>query len=92
MEFKRSEPTKVCIYGIGYELKKPDYAIAKKLNRELELVKGNSDKQLELMGAFVTSCGLSQDVLDSMEMDHVIELVEFLTPKKKESSLIPNSK
>lgn len=81
MEFKKSEPIKATIYGKEYQLKKPSFSASRKLSRDLKNL--GEEEALDVLNRFLIEMGLSQEILDEMESDHVLQLCEYLSPKKK---------
>jgi len=80
MEFKKSEPIKVTIYGTEHNLVKPTFAMSRDMNRRMK--SGGEDKSFDLMCEYLGGLGLSKEVVEGMEADHVLALCEFLAPKK----------
>ena len=76
------EKTKVVveIYGEVVELTSPTVSMITKIQSVRE---ENPDKILEALQEMLLSCGLKKDTLDSMEADHMNQLIEHLVAKKK---------
>lgn len=79
-EVASSPVVKVRIYGKDYDLTKPTYKMAKSLGKKVKGV--TEETAMELMSEYLVGLGLPQDVLDGMELEHVLKLTEFLTGKK----------
>lgn len=83
-EVKRSEVLKVKIYDQEFSLKKPtvkmiqDYAI--------DIEKSEKGEQFARGKKLLTSMGLSDEICDGMEIDHLSELIEFLTSSMTKAS------
>lgn len=80
MKIEKSKPIMVEIYGKQVELKSPTYGQIKDLARS---IKEDQEKANEFTAKFLEDLGLHQDVLNEMEVEHVVSLCEFLTSKKK---------
>lgn len=79
MEFKKSELL-VNIYGVEYKLAKPTFAQARDLSRNIKS-KGEEDS-FDIICEHLASLGLSKEVVESMESEHVLALCEHLSAKK----------
>ncbi|TXH08954.1 MAG: hypothetical protein E6R04_09675 [Spirochaetes bacterium] len=80
MEFVRSEPIKVMIYGKEYAVKKPTFAVTRDLTRKIK--EHGEDKTYDVMCEYLSGLGLPKEVVEDMEAEHVLGLCEYLTPKK----------
>lgn len=77
-EFKRSDVV-LNIYGSEIKVSLPTFGQAKKL-RERAKQDGND---LVMVQEVLVECGISAEVLESMEAQHVGELIEFMVSPKK---------
>lgn len=80
MEFTRSQPVKVLIYGQEYSLKKPSFALSRDLARKIK--SEGEEKTYDVMCEYLNGLGLPKEVVEDMEAEHVLGLCEHLTPKK----------
>ena len=76
-EVKRSEGLKVKIYGEDFSLKKPSVKMIEAYAIDIE--KATRGEQFARAKMLLTQMGLSQELVDEMEFDHLQELIEFLT-------------
>ena len=81
-QIERSK-VRVRLYGKEYDLTKPTIGEVDSLQEQIDDAKGDESKQYKLMKVWMGNRGLSEDVINSLEVDHFIELCEFLTGKKK---------
>lgn len=79
MKFEKSKLIKVEIYGQNVEMKNPTFGQVKELAK---ITADSKDNSVEAMNAFLLELGLSQQILNDMETDHVVKLCEYLTSKK----------
>lgn len=83
-EVKRSEGLKVRIYEQEYSLKKPsvkmieDYAI--------DIENAPKAEQFTRAKTLLTNMGLTQEIVDGLEFDHLTQLIEFLTSSMTKAS------
>lgn len=80
-EIKEKSKVKVSIYGQEYEISKPTYGQSQKLQESLK-DQGN-EKSMKIMKDFVTSLGLPEECIDGMELEHFLQLIEFISGVKK---------
>jgi Glu-tRNA(Gln) amidotransferase subunit E-like FAD-binding protein len=80
MDFVKSEPIKVRIYGQEYLVKKPTFALTRDFTRKMKDKK--EDEIYEVMCDYLNGLGIPKEVVEGMEADHVVGLFEYLTPKK----------
>lgn len=80
-EIKEKSKVKVNIYGHEYELTKPTYGQSQRLQNELK--DAGSDKAMQVMKEFMIGLGLSEECIDGMELDHFLQLIEFISGVKK---------
>jgi len=80
MEFSKSQPIKVKIYGQEYSVIKPTFALTRDFTRKMKDKK--EDEIYEVMCDYLNGLGVPREVVEGMEADHVVSLFEFLTPKK----------
>jgi len=74
---------KVKIYDRELDIKKPTVGMIESLNAQMKAVVDDGEK-FKIMRSFLVQLGLPEEVLNEMQMDHYLELVEFLSaPKKK---------
>ena len=76
-EVKRSEGLKVKIYDEEFSLRKPSVKMIEAYAIDIE--KATKGEQFARAKALLTNMGLSQELVDNMEFDHLQELIEFLT-------------
>lgn len=76
LEFKRSEII-ARIYGEDYKLTKPQ------LHEVEEIAKSKKGSDIEKLTTFLVQRGLPVDVVKTMEMDHILELIDYLSGSKK---------
>lgn len=83
-EVKRSTGLKVKIYDEEFSLKRPsvkmieDYAI--------DIEKAPKAEQFNRAKALLTNMGLTQEIVDGMEFDHLQQLIEYLTSSMTKAS------
>ena len=75
-EIKQKTKIKVGIYGNEYELKKLTVSDTDKL---LKLQKSDESNYLESSKQYLEILGMPKPVLDEMEVDHFVELINFIT-------------
>lgn len=80
-EIKEKSKVKVKIYGHEYELTKPTYGQSQRLQESLK--DQGSEKSMVIMREFVQGLGLPSECIDDMELDHFLELIEFISGVKK---------
>lgn len=76
-EVKRSEGLKVKIYGEEFSLKKPSVKMIEEYAIDIE--KAPKGEQFTRAKTLLQSMGLSLELVEEMEFDHLQELIEFLT-------------
>lgn len=74
---------KLDIYGEIVELKKPTFGEVESLEKMIKESSGDSEKTKEVLKSFLTSCGLQPELMQKMELEHVFQVVELLSGKKK---------
>lgn len=80
MEFNRTK-LKVRIYGQEVDLTPPTFGQARDLQKKM----AENGDSLELMVEYLKGLGLPEEVLMSMEAQHVNKLVEHLNQPEKKS-------
>lgn len=81
-EIKERSKLKLSIYGSEYELSKPTYGQAIALQESIR--EGGESKSMLIMKEFLVSLGLKSEVIEQMELQHVLDLIEFISGKKKD--------
>lgn len=76
-EIKRSDSILVKIYGDEFHLKKPSVKMIEAY--AIDIDKATKGEQFSRAKTLLTEMGLSAQVVDGMEFDHLQELIEFLT-------------
>lgn len=69
------------IYGEIFEIKKPTYGEIEQF--EIEFSSGDVQKRLEAVKNFLNTKGFTQEVLAKLEIDHIQEIFQYLSGKKK---------
>lgn len=83
-EVKRSEVLRVRIYGEEFSLRKPsvkmigDYAV--------DIEKATTSEQFSRGKALLMGMGLKEELINGMEIDHLTELITFLTSSMEKDS------
>lgn len=81
-EIKERTKLKLSIYGSEYEIHKPTYGQAAQLQENIKA--GGEEKSMLIMKEFLVGLGLSADLIDNMELSHVLQLIEYISGKKKD--------
>lgn len=83
MEFsiEKSPKIKVRIYGQDYDLTKPTHKVATAMAKKLKDKDGANT--YDVISDYLVGLGLPVKVIDEMESEHVLDLCDFLSPKKK---------
>lgn len=81
LELKRSV-LKVNIYGKSYELKKLTVGQYEAFTKSIKKDMGESEA-LEGMRGILVLAGLPSEVLTDLEMDHLSELIQYVSGSKK---------
>jgi len=76
-EVKRSEAVKVVIYGEEFALKKPSVKMIEAY--AIDIDKASKAEQFARAKTLLTEMGLTQELVENLEFDHLQELIEFLT-------------
>jgi hypothetical protein len=72
----------ISLYGKEYEILKPTYGQSLALQDRLKLDE-NKDKGMQIMKEFVISLGLPEEALLDIELDHFVQLIEYISGIKK---------
>lgn len=83
-EVKRSEGLKVKIYGDEFSLKKPSVKMIEEY--AIDIDKATKGEQFARAKSLLTNMGLTEDLVNGMEFDHLQELIEFLTSSMASAS------
>jgi hypothetical protein len=76
-EVKRSEAVKVVIYGEEFALKKPSVKMIEAY--AIDIDKASKAEQFARAKTLLTEMGLTQELVENLEFDHLQDLIEFLT-------------
>lgn len=82
--FKRSKLT-YDIYGTAVEIDKPKYGRLKQLEAQLKALpeEGRGQEAEKVIVEFMKELGIPGDLLMEMEMEHILEIADDITGKKK---------
>lgn len=70
------------IYGTQAKLRLPTYKEFQEYRTKLVALNENSDAA-EIMKEFLSGLGLQKELFDQLEIDHISQIMEALTSKKK---------
>jgi LPS O-antigen subunit length determinant protein (WzzB/FepE family) len=70
------------IYGEQAKIRVPNYKEFQEYRNKLKNM-GEQDDAAEVMKEFLCSLGLSKEIFDQLELDHIAQIMEALTSKKK---------
>ncbi len=70
------------IYGVQTKLRLPTYKEFQEYREKLKALNENGDAA-EVMKDFLASLGLAKELFDQLEIDHISQIMEALTSKKK---------
>lgn len=76
-EIKRSEGLKVKIYGAEYTLRKPSVKMIEDFSSGID--DAPTGEKFDRAKFLLTSMGLEAKVIDDMELDHLNQLIGFIT-------------
>lgn len=68
---------KIKIYGKDYHITKPTLKMVKHLDKKSR--DANEDEKLDIMESYLCKVGIPKEVLDSMEMGHIEDLIKFVS-------------
>lgn len=73
---------KINFYGSEYEMRKPTVRETVNFQKTLASLQSEDEKLLGLMDFFI-SLGLPKEIVESMQIDHIVELSEKLSASDK---------
>lgn len=83
IELKQSSKIIVVFGGIEYEMKRPTLGVQMAFEEALEAAQENKRLGAKALFAFLTACGLPEEVVKELETDQITALVAALNEVKK---------
>lgn len=80
LNFQKTE-VEADIYGTVYNLRRPTVKEAQDYANKAK--KATDEEQVDFLIEMLSDCGLPNDVSQSMEPDHLVQLMNTLIPSKK---------
>ena len=72
----------VSIDGTIYELRAPTYGDSVEYENELKKAE-STEQRAEVLFSYLTKLGLPADVAKTLEIDHITEIIQYVSAEKK---------
>lgn len=83
LELKRTK-VEVSLDGKVYNLRLPTYRESIAYSKKIEASKGQGeDQKADLLIGYLADLGLPKDASESLELEHISQVLEFITGAKK---------